>query len=51
MVKLIGNATEAIVAGGLAITIAGDRIILKIYNFSCFENVLNVLNEIYIVLL
>ena len=49
--KLNGDETVAIIADGLAIIIAGDRIILEIYNLSCFVNVLIVFNEIYIVLL
>ena len=39
MVKLNGDVTDAIVADGLAIAIAGDEIILEMYNFSCFVNV------------
>ena len=39
LIKINGDATDAITAGGLTDAIAGDRIILEIYNFSCFENV------------
>ena len=41
--KLDGDATAAIIADGTADVIAGDEIILEIYNFSCYENVFNVL--------
>ena len=37
--KLDGVAADAIIAGGSVDVIAGDRIILEIYNFNCFENV------------
>ena len=51
LIKLDGDAADAIIAGGLIDVIAGDRIILGIYNFSCFENVFRCFDKIYIVLL